>query len=123
MRKDAPAAKDANPFDGKPRTAPPRIRRTTLDGREIPAAAEEETMRVKLNIDYTVCRDGIHPESFKAKESVDMPAHIASVLLEDKRAVPAPEGKMEGGAPANKMAPGAPENKSAGNKGDKARVK
>ena len=52
-----------------------------------------------------------------------MPAHIASVLLEDKRAVPAPEGKMEGGAPANKMAPGAPENKSAGNKGDKARVK
>lgn len=88
----------------------------TLDGREIPAAAEEETMKVKLNIDYTVCRDGIHPESFKAKETVDMPAHIASVLIKDKRAVPAIEGKMEGGAPGNKMVPGASENKGAGDK-------
>ena len=75
-------------------------------------------MKVKLNVDYTVCRDGIHPESFKAKETVDMPAHIASVLLKDKRAVPAAEGKMEGGAPANKMDPGAP-----GNKGAKAQGK
>jgi len=115
MRKEAPAEKDMNPFDGKPRTAAANIRRTTLDGREILAKAQEETMKIRLKADYTVCRDGIHPESFKAKEEVDMPVHIASVLLEDKRAVPAVEGKMEGGAPANKMVPGAPENK-----GDKA---
>ena len=117
MRKEAPAAKDMNPFDGKPRTAPPRIRRTTLDGQEIPGPAQEETMKIRLNVDYTVCRDGINPESFKAKEEVDMPLHIASVLLKDGRAA---LPKMEGGAPANKMAPGAPENKGAG---DKAPVK
>jgi len=117
MRKDAPAEKDTNPFDGKPRTVPPRIRRTTLEGREIPAAAQEETMKVKLNVDYTVCRDGVHPESFKAKEEVDMPVHIASALLGDGRAALPPQGKMEGGAPANKMAPGAPENKDSKKRG------
>ncbi|MEN6560868.1 MAG: hypothetical protein ABFD52_08855 [Acidobacteriota bacterium] len=117
MRKTAPAEKDFDPFDGKPLTVPTRVRRTTLDGREIPAEPQEETMKVKLNIDYTVCRDGIHPESFKAKETVELPAHIATVLVKDKRAVPVAEGKMEGGAPANKMDPGAPENKGAKGQG------
>jgi len=117
MRKVAPAERDLNPFDGKLRPAPANIRRTTLDGREVPAKAQEETMKIRLKADYTVCRDGIHPESFKAKEEVDMPVHIASALLQDGRAA---LPKMEGGAPANKMAPGAPENKGAG---DKAPVK
>ena len=113
MKKEAPAEKDMNPFDGKPRTAPANVRRTTLDGREIPAPVQEETMKIRLKVDYTVCRDGIHPESFKAKEEVEMPVSIASVLLQDGRAsLP----KMEGGAPANKMVPGAPENKGAGGK-------
>jgi hypothetical protein len=120
MRKEALAEKDMNPFDGTPRTVPARIRRTTLDGRAVPAAAQEETMKIRMKVDYTVCRDGIHPESFKAKEEVDMPARIASVLLQDGRAsLP----KMEGGAPANKMTPGAPENKGTGSKGEKAPVK
>jgi hypothetical protein len=120
MRKKAPAEKDMNPFDGKPRAVPPRIRRMTLDGRAVPAEAQEETMKIRLKADYTVCRDGIHSESFKAKEEVDMPVHIASVLLQDGRAsLP----KMEGGAPANKMTPGAPENKGTGSKGEKAPVK
>jgi hypothetical protein len=122
MRKEAPAEKD-NPFDGKPRTAAANIRRTTLDGREIPVPVQEETMKVKLNIDYTVCRDGIHPESFKAKEEVDMPVHVASVLLKDGRAALPPQAKMEGGAPANKMVPGAPENKGSGKEGGKAPLK
>ncbi len=68
-------------------------------------------MKIKLNADYTVCRDGIHPESFKAKETVELPANIATVLIKDKRAVPVVEGKMQNGAPANKMTPGAPETK------------
>jgi hypothetical protein len=112
MRKEAPAEKGLNPFDGKPRTAPANIRRTTLDGREIPAEAQEETMKVKLNIDYMVCRDGVHPESFKAKEEVDMPVRIASVLLEDGRAALVRETRMEPKPIENKMEPSAPKNKA-----------
>jgi hypothetical protein len=108
MRKEAPTKKDENPFDGKPRTVPPNIRRTTLGGTKVPAEAQEETMKVRIKIDYTVCRDGIHPESFEANEEVDMPAHVASVLLNDGRAV---LPKMRGGAPANKMLGGSPETK------------
>lgn len=123
MRKEALTAKDTNPFDGTPRTAPANIRRTTLDGREVPAKAQEETMKIHMKTDYTVCRDGIHPESFKAEGEVDMPLGIATVLLQDGRASLPPGAKMEGRAPANKMVPGAPGNKGAGNKGGKAAVK
>jgi hypothetical protein len=112
MRKEAPAEKDINPFDGKPRTASANIRRTTLDGREIPAPVQEETMKVKLNVDYTVCRDGIHPESFKAGDEVDMPVPIATVLTADGRAFAPGQVKIEPGAPENKMERGAPANKA-----------
>src|SRR4030042_2089407 len=111
MRKKTLVEKDANPFDGTPRTVPPRIRRTTLEGTELPAEEKEHTMRIQLKTDYTVCRDGIHPESFKAKEEVDMPAHVASVLIKDGRATLPPEAKMKGGAPANKMVGGSPDTK------------
>lgn len=67
-------------------------------------------MNVKLNIDYTVCRDGIHEERFKAGQEVEMPQHIAEAVLRDGRAAKV-EGKAKAGAPENKALPGPPENK------------
>jgi hypothetical protein len=111
MRKEAPTERNINPFDGKLRAAPANIRRTTLDGRDVPAKAQEETMIIKLKADYTVCRDGIHLESFKVGDQVDMPAPIASVLIGDGRAIVQGQVKIEPGAPENKMEKGTPENK------------
>lgn len=78
---------ERNPFDGTPRKTPTWTRRTTLDGQAVAAKApEERTMRIKLNIDYTVALDGIHPTSFAAGQEADIPERIAAVLLEDGRA-------------------------------------
>lgn len=83
-------------------------------------AIQEAMMKVRLNVDYAVYVDGIHPAAFKAGDEVDLPERIASVLIGDKRAALAqeekmeskpPENKMEGGVPANKMAKTAPANK------------
>jgi len=70
-------------------------------------------MRIKLNADYAVCLDGVHPSSFPAGSEIDMPTHIASVLLEDGRAALPSEKKMEKTALENKMLNGSPENKAA----------
>lgn len=76
-------------------------------------------MKIQLKVDYTVCRDGIRPESFKAGDVVEMPEPIAKVLLGDRRAVAPkvdaePEVNAEEGAPENKMEQGAPANKKKG---------
>lgn len=102
-----------NPFDGMPRPAPARIRRATLGGKEIIVkAAEERTMRIKLNVDYTVYLDGIHASMFVAGQEADVPERIAAVLLQDRRASLPVEAKAIEEAPENKMLAGSPENKS-----------
>lgn len=56
-------------------------------------------MRVRMNVDYSYCPDGIHPKALRANDVEDAPDHIARVWLaegkarEDKMAGPAPEFK------------------------------
>jgi hypothetical protein len=110
--KNALTEDEKNPFGGKPKTAPVRIRRTTLDGKEVATApAQERTMRIRLNRDYTGCLDGIHPSTFGAGQEADTPIHIAQVLLEDGRASLPAGAKMESGVPENKMLDGPGSNK------------
>ncbi len=66
-------------------------------------------MKVKLKKNYTVCVDGIHPETYKAGDVVDLPERIGEVLVGDGRAAAV---KAKGGSPENKMEPGADANKS-----------
>jgi hypothetical protein len=84
-----PTEDEINPFDGKPKTAPIRIRRVDLVGNYFSSQkrkAEKGTVRVRLNRDYSGCPDGIHPASFKAGEEADLPVVVAQTLLEDGRA-------------------------------------
>ena len=118
MRKTALTEAEKNPFDGKLRTDPVRIRRTTLDGKEaVVKAHEEQTMRIKLNIDYTVALDGVRLNSFVAGAEVDFPERIAAVLLEDGRASLPVAAKALKGAPENKMLDGPGANKGAFKRG------
>jgi len=71
----------------------------------------EVTMRIKLNIDYTVALDGIHISSFPAGTEVDFPERIATVLIADGRAYFPGQAKMEDAAPENKMLDGPGRNK------------
>jgi hypothetical protein len=120
MRKTTLTEAERNPFDGTPRTAPVNIRRTTLDGKgEALKAPEEQTMRVKINIDYTVALDGIHPTAFAAGQEAEIPERIAAVLLKDGRAsLPAAAKALEE-APQNKMLDGPGENKGKGKRAHK----
>ncbi len=122
MRKTTLTEAERNPFDGTPRPAPVNIRRTTLDGKgEVLKAPKEQTMRVKINIDYTVALDGIHSTSFAAGQDAEIPERIAAVLLEDGRAsLPAAAKALEG-APKNKMldGPGANKGESGAKRGGK----
>lgn len=118
MRKTALTEAEKNPFDGTPRTDPVRVRRTTLDGKEVAVKAHEErTMKIKLNIDYTVALDGIHPTSFAAGQEAEIPERIAAVLLEDGRAILPAKAKALDGAPENKMLDGPGANKGGFKRG------
>jgi hypothetical protein len=118
MRKTALTEAERNPFDGKPRADPVRIRRTTLDGTEVIVKAQEERiMRVKLNRDYTVCLDGIHPTAFAAGQEAEIPERIAAALLEDGRASLSFAAKALEGAPENKMLDGPGANKGGFKRG------
>jgi hypothetical protein len=83
--------------------------------------ATEVTMRIRLNIDYTVALDGIHVSSFPAGAEVDFPERIAVVLVADGRASLPVEGKMLDGAPENKMLDGADKNKGFFKRGGRKR--
>ena len=118
MRKTALTEAERNPFDGTPRPAPVRIRRITLDEKEVAVKAhEEQTMRIKLNIDYSVCLDGIHPTAFAAGQEAEVPERIAVVLLEDGRASLPAKAKALSGAPENKMLDGPGANKGGFKRG------
>ncbi len=77
-------------------------------------ARKGETMRIKLNKDWTGCLDGIHPTTLPAGQVADVPLAIGQTLIADGRADVPPELKMESKPLENKMELRPLENKKRG---------